>query len=196
MIPNWAGERVAILASGPSLRAAPIDAIGRSGCRILVINNSWTLVPWASALYAADLSWWRHYNADVARWFAGMTFTQDETAAADYGIDLIRSVDRPGLSRDPRVIHQGGNSGYQAIGLAHRAGAAQILLFGFDMHGDHWHGPHREEVAGHLTTRLDFAGWIPRFDALAADLEAVGVETINCTPGSALRCFRSAEFEA
>lgn len=196
MIPNWSGERVAILASGPSLRDAPLAALQRSACRVIAINSSWTRAPWADVLYACDLSWWRHHSAAVARGFQGQTFTQDETAAVAYGVELIRSVNRPGLSQTPGLIHQGGNSGYQAIGLAHQAGAAQILLFGFDMHGEHWHGPHSEEVAGHLTNRLDFADWVPRFDALATDLHECGVEAINCTPFSSLRCFRSGSFEA
>lgn len=190
MLPRWADEPVAILASGASLSREQVAEIEESPCRVIVINRTWQRAPWADLLYACDRSFWDRYADETRRGFARQRWTQDESAAQLYGLELIRSVDAPGLSREPGVINQGGNSGYQAIGLAWQTGARRIFLFGFDMHGEHWHGPHEESVAGHLTIKLDFASWIPRFDRLAADLASDGVDVINCTPGSALRCFR------
>ncbi|HCZ48509.1 MAG TPA: hypothetical protein DCZ11_05850, partial [Gammaproteobacteria bacterium] len=48
----------------------------------------------------------------------------------------------PGLSASPLRIHQGGNSGYQALNLAVLLGAERVILLGYDMHGGHWHGRH------------------------------------------------------
>lgn len=197
MMSRWVGESVAILASGPSLRHAPLQEIDESGCRVIVVNNSWQLAPWADLLYACDMHWWDRYFPEVDARFSGQLWTQEAGAVWKYPrISYIRSIALPGLSRRPGVIHQGGNSGYQAIGLAYQTGAKRIFLFGFDMHGSHWHGEHEKSVSGHLTVQLDFENWIPQFSALASDLKAEGVEVVDCTPGSALECFRKAEFEA
>jgi hypothetical protein len=67
-----------------------------------------------------------------------------------------------------------------------------MILLGFDMHGDHWHGKH--EGLPNPNPAL-FADWIQRFAVLATDLEAEGVEVVNCSPGTALRCFPTADLE-
>ena len=76
---------------------------------------------------------------------------------------------------------------------AEHAGAAQLLLFGFDMQGGHWHDPHPWPLYqgddGH------FPRWIARFKVLAAELAARSVEVLNCTPNSALDAFPMALLE-
>ena len=54
-------------------------------------------------------------------------------SAAAWGINQLKSVAQPGLSRTQGVIHQGKNSGYQALNLAYLLGAKRILLLGYDM---------------------------------------------------------------
>lgn len=102
------------------------------------------------------------------------------------------SVDAPGLSLDPRHLHQGGNSGYQAINLAVLMGAERILLLGFDMKLGaagrvHWHGDHPETMR--QPSGSTFRNWRQKFAAAAIDAEQAGIEVVNCTPGSALECF-------
>lgn len=72
-------------------------------------------------------------------------------------------------------------------------GAERIILIGFDMQQtagrSHWHGNHPSG----LGNAEGVAGWRKNFPALAADLAARGVETINCTIETALDCFPRAD---
>jgi hypothetical protein len=178
----WAGETVVICASGPSITRAQAEYC-KGKARLIAINNTYQLAPWAYMLYACDHNWWAHYRPE----FSGLKVTQDERAAQEFGVLRVPSVDEPGLSLDPLRIHQGGNGGYQAINLAALLGAARIILLGYDMHGDHWHGQH---VGMNNPDAGNFKRWIAAFRTIESP-----VPIINCTPGSALDCFPTAQLE-
>jgi hypothetical protein len=145
------------------------------------------MAPWADVLYAGDLRWWRVYGAEAERDFRGERWS---CAGLD-GVNHVEGVDDVGLSLRPGRIHTGGNSGYQAIGLAFMFGASRIVLLGYDLqrgpkgeshhHGDHGHG------LPNLTS--DMREWVRRFLTLGADLRRQGVEVINATRRTALKCF-------
>lgn len=102
----------------------------------------------------------------------------------------------PGLSLDPLRIHQGSNSGYQALNLAVLFGAIRILLIGFDMKLSetgrrHWFGNH----PGKMNKASHYDQFIRAFYTTTADLKRAGVEVLNCTPGSALDAFPIAKLE-
>jgi hypothetical protein len=94
----------------------------------------------------------------------------------------------PGLGHD--CIHFGSNSGYQAINLAFLWGAKRIVLLGFDCKSKggkpHWFGKHPKE----LNQTQPYEIWLQYFERLATDLEAAGVEVLNCSPGSAIDSFK------
>ena len=199
---EWA--TVVILASGPSLTVEQCEVVRdwREGSdmawrlneprrRVIAINNTFRRAPWADVLYGCDAPWWRVHHAEAAQVFAGQLWTQDRAAMELTRMHLVESVRNPGLGRMPGVIHQGGNGGYQAINLAWQAGAARIVLLGYDMHGTHWHGKHEHGLTN--TPPWLFPQWIKNFDRLAADLEDFDI--VNCTPGSALRAFRTSALE-
>lgn len=112
-----------------------------------------------------------------------------------FGTYWIRCGADRGLSREPDTINSGGNSGFQAIHLAATFGATRIILLGFDMQRtggkEHWHGKHE----GKLPNGVGFASWMKALGALAIDLRQAGVDVINCTRVTALRCFRQASLE-
>lgn len=93
------------------------------------------------------------------------------------------------------MIHWGGNSGYQCINLAYLWGARRIVLLGFDMQRTdgkaHWFGDHPQG----LHNNSPYDKWLRNFDRLAADLKAEGVEVINATRKTALRCFPFASID-
>lgn len=160
----------------------------------IVINSTFLLAPWADMLYAADFAWWRH-NTDAAR-FAGFKVSIEErkgSAPPAPGVRLLTNSGVIGMDSDPSKLRTGGNSGYQAIQIAAHAGAARILLCGFDMHGTNWHGKHAEPLVS--TTPETYAKWVSRFRWLASELAARSIDVVNCTPGSALTCFRFMEFD-
>jgi hypothetical protein len=157
----------------------------------MVVNDNYRLAPWADWLYACDGRWWDVYASDVRAKFAGECWTRDEIAAKRYGLHWIRSSSQPGLSPDNSLIHEGGNSGYQAINLARNFGAKRIVLLGYDMGGPHWFGDHPRE----LPVLSNYTIFLANFPQLAADLKREGVEVVNCTRKTALDCFPKATIE-
>lgn len=198
--PIWRGRTVAILASGPSMSQATADA-----CRLvptIAINDTLLLAPWAAMVYAADSEWWTHHpRPEVRAAIAGF-----EGLKVGATMDDVRGVLRlkisyaprgdshAGFDGDPGCIRTGGNSGYQAVHIAAHAGAARILLCGFDMGGLHWHAEHEPPLR--TTIPETYPRWVARFGTLAAALAARKVAVINCTPGSALACFPFMDLEA
>ena len=141
-------------------------------------------------LYACDGPWWaKHHAAVLASGFAGELWTQDAGAAQRHGLHRIRGEGRAGLSGKPDAINTGNNSGYQAIGLAHKWGAARVLLLGYDCQHTggraHWFGDHPPG----LVNARGCEGWLKNYAALAVDAAAEGLEVVNCTRETALTCF-------
>lgn len=193
--PDWSGETVICIASGPSLTPDECEQVrlARQGerCRVIAINDNYLLAPFADVLYACDERWWDlHINALRLHKFTGELWTCNSLAHRKYGITHIHARNAPGLSLWPGVIHHGGNGGYQAIGLAHQFGAARVLLLGYDMQQTagrvHWFGDHPQG----LNNAQGLAKWPQRFEQLAEQLQSAGVEVINCTSETALRCFK------
>lgn len=198
--PDWTVRPAVVVASGPSFNDAQAAEIGAARAadrvRVIAVNDNWRRVPAADLVYACDGRWVRHNRpAIVAAGFAGEQWTQDEGAARAFGLCRVRHVRRPGLTRTACTVHGGGNSGYQAINLAYLFGARRIVLVGFDMQptgGElHWFGRH---PTPEMDRRMPFAHWLGQFADLARDLAAEGVDTINATRETALRCFRRATF--
>ncbi|WP_430436861.1 hypothetical protein [Oceanibaculum nanhaiense] len=189
--PDWRGETVVIAAGGPSLTADQLAMVRAAGCRLIVVNNAWQIAPWADLLYACDRAWWQHYRPA----FPGEKATISPEAAFDFGSHWVRFRKGTALSRDPDHIALAANGGHQALGIAaHRLGfEGRILLLGFDMKPGpgslkHWHGSH----PGPLDRGMPFGKWIADF-AVAANSLPPPLTVINCTPGSALRCFPVAD---
>ena len=147
-------------------------------------------------LYACDATWWNQY-AGVPR-FEGLKYTQDDGALVYPTVTYIKSKSGPGLSFDRSVIHQGSNSGYQAINLAVHFGAARIILLGYDMQNGpegqtHHHGDHPKGMNSPCPGL--YADWIEKFGTMEPDLKRAGIEVVNCSLDSALDCFPKARLE-
>ena len=86
-------------------------------------------------------------------------------------------------------VHTGNNGGFQAMNLAVHLGAKRILLLAFDMrrvgNRAQWHDKHKRPTPPDVYAN----NMIPQFEAAVKDLDMLGVKVINCTPGSALKCF-------
>lgn len=196
---DWSGGSVVILASGPSLTVEQCEAVrawrdAASDRYAIAINTTFRRAPFADIVYACDGEYWRaiengvRYIDEVLGTFQkSQLWTQDRKAADDFGLRYIESLRAPGLSRDPSRIHQGNNSGYQCINIAYHAGARRIILLGFDCKPGHWHKPHPSP----LSNSAPVERWKREFRALASDLKGTGVDVVNCTPGSALKSFRT-----
>lgn len=183
---RWDNETVVIFGSGNSLTDEQIKAAIALNCKYIVVNDTYHRVPSADVLYACDYRWWdRHYESID---FNGELWTQDLRAKREFGLNWVLGRNKSGLGSD--CVHFGGNSGYQAINLAYLWGAKRIILLGFDCKlvdgKTHWFGQHPQG----LNQNQGFATWINNFQQLAKDLEVEGIEVLNCSPDSALECFK------
>lgn len=140
-------------------------------------------------LYACDGRWWRVNRPQAGQPAPALWVTQDIRAHERYGVHHVPSHPLPGLCRAPWEIHQGLNSGYQALNLAYHFGAERVLLVGFDMQRtggkSHWFGDHK----GELKVPSPLEEFAKRFTPLAKDLETEGMRVINCSLETALTCF-------
>lgn len=133
------------------------------------------------------MRWWRVYGGEVERVCTGELWS---CARGIDGVNYVEAVDDVGLSIRPGRIHTGLNSGYQAIGLAFMWGAARIILLGYDMQRgprgeSHHHGDHE----GGLPNLGTLPEWSRRMVQIGIDLRKQGVEVINATRRTAIKCF-------
>lgn len=146
-------------------------------------------------LYAADERFWDTYKDEIFPGFRGECWSVSEGARKKYGTYWIRHCRDSGFNPSPDTINGGGNSGFQSIHLAATFGATRIVLLGFDMQRtggkEHWHGKHK----GKLPNGQGFENWMRQMQPLARDLKKRGIEVINCTRQTALRCFPRARLE-
>jgi len=167
------------------------DAVRARGLPSIAVNTTARLAPWADIVYAADEDFWRfnRWAMELPGLKVGMCSFPGVHEIAISRRTEERGEDRHnGFDPDPSRLRTGGNSGYQALQIAVHAGASRVLLFGFDMGGSHWHGEHPQPLRN--THPDQYAKWIARFRELAPLLLALRVDVVNCSPDSALECFR------
>lgn len=187
----WPGSTIACIGAGPSLTKEQCDYV-RDKARIIAINTSIELAPFADVLWACDYRWWRWAHTDKKRYrnfqtFTGLKFALTRESAKYPGVHVLQNTGSNGLELQPHGLRNGRNGGYQAINLAYHLGAKRILLLGYDMqrkHGkEHWHGDHPN------VTHSPYVSFRQSFTTLIEPLRELGIEVINCTPDSALPCF-------
>lgn len=170
------------------------DRVRDAGVPVIVTNETFRLARWADMLMGNDAAWWlaRHEEALL---FAGVKICTQDCCPFPEVMTLRETCrsEKTGFDPDPACVRTGGNSGYAALHVAAQAGAARILLCGLDMRGEHWHRPHSGRLLN--TLQPTFAIWMRRFESLAVELDRRGTAVLNCTPGSALKCFPSAALE-
>ena len=169
------------LASGPSLTQEDVDLV--KGWRdntpdgfVIAANTTFRIAPWADAMFAMDPKWWKVHYREVCDVFEGERFT---TATLDSRFALTR-LDRFSNYR---------NSGAACIALAAMKGADRIVMLGYDCMKDgdkaHWHGSHPAGMSDAKTVAL----WPVIFDRLAKDMRRKGVQVVNASRRTALKCF-------
>lgn len=122
--PDWLGETVAVLASGPSMSKQVAEQLRQYKC--IVVNHTHKLAPWADMLVALDLNlplW-----ADASD-FAGIRVcgVQSDKVDALYVGPMYERVQLSPM-HNIEIL----NSGLAAIRIAERMGASTIILAGFD----------------------------------------------------------------
>lgn len=118
--------------TGPSLTHERVAVARGRGWPIYVCNDAFRLAPDAALLHACNYGWWAARWREVAS-LPAEKWTTNAQAASEFGLNWIAEANRPGLSTDPALLHHGHSSGYQLVGMAHRAGAERIVLLGYDL---------------------------------------------------------------
>jgi hypothetical protein len=139
--------------------------------RRVAVKEAYKLAPDAEALAANDQSWW--HKEELA--FAGRKFSTNPP--------LRSTVER---IKSNALISTGTNSGLLAVHVAISLfGATRVELYGVDMRGTHYFGPH----VGRSGTKPErFEIFKQQFERYGKSLPK-GVSIVNCTPGSALTSF-------
>lgn len=156
--PMWAGETVAVLASGTTMSQEVADALSHH--RTIAVNDASQLAPWADVLVALDGNWPAAY-----REFAGLRVTGVADASLDaFYVGHRWEPVRMGHNHTIEIR----NSGLYAVRLAAELGAARIILAGFDPETRrHWHDDE--------TDTGEYVGLREALTALTAELQARGV---------------------
>lgn len=199
---RWQDATAVILGGGPSVQPGDFElvrawrfAAGDYNRKVAVINTSYQFALWADLLYAADDKWWDFYWKDIEARFKGELWTQALNAHRRYKINHITCERRDGLSQTRGIIHHGGHSGYQTMGLLHEFGVREMILVGFDMQKlngqTHHHGNHPKP----LSQAGPYDYWLPNFNKLSGDLKRAGVKVVNATRITAIRVFPQVPLE-
>jgi hypothetical protein len=182
----WPGETVAILASGPSLTVEDVNYV-RGKARVIVINTTYKLAPWADCLYACDGRWWRWHKG--AKEFPGLKFAlQREAKHWNPDVTVLRNTGYSGLETDPTGLRNGRNGGYQALNLSYHLGVSKIVLLGYDMQlgpggKRYWHKDHPSALES------PYRAFRKQFETIKQPLLDAGITVLNCTRRTALETF-------
>ena len=193
--PDWQGECVAIVASGPSVNKDKIAKL-RDRIHVIAIKENIDLCPWADVVYGCDDAWWLHRNGLPA--YKGLKLTHGVRASSEFKMPRViienTSLDAI-LVENPLHIGSGGNSGFQAVNLAVQFGATDLLLIGFDMGADpnhiHWYVRNKWLNANN-PMQSNYNRWIRGFDLARKDLDRLEINVVNASPISKLKCFKMA----
>jgi hypothetical protein len=192
----FAGETMALLGGGWSLHGFDAERELMDRCRVMAINSSIRLAPWADVLVFTDNNWYDDNRAAVEA-FPGLVVTPSRHAKhkSPGKVNRISVINRPdftfGSGTDMKF---GRSSGHTGITVAIALGVTRILLLGYDMRivdgRSHFHDEYGTQ--DHKLFSHDF---LVHWKDWRKAAEAVGVDIINCTPGSALKEFREMSLE-
>ena len=206
--PDMTGRTVAILASGPSMTRAQCDMVRGTEWISIAINETWLIARWATILYGCDWQWWKS-KAPLGADFDGLRVcgtiptvegSKKFPPEMKWQADLLRYLPvRAGLHQPlwkGSAVAAGSNSAFQVANWAARCGAKRLVLLGVDCHSPnaHWHGGHTHKEATDQKPQL-MNTWIMAWRNAAPEYDKRGIRVINCSPGSALKCFKTASLK-
>ena len=184
-----------ILGGGPSL--ANVDLTPLHSKRVVGVNQAFKLGSWVDVCYWGDCAWYG-FNLSAVRKFAGLKITSC-SRCPELGWKHVHRVRRTkpyGIDSEHQdAVAWNNNSGASAINIAAHLGARRIVLLGFDMQlvkrKKNWHNDYK----GEQYNPEIFSKHLRGFPQIAKDAEALGIEILNATPGSAITQFPFVDIE-
>jgi hypothetical protein len=178
------GSTIVCIGGGPSLTQEDVDACFGWPC--IAIKEAIQLAPWASVLYSSDARWFNYAKREHAQAWCLETTVNPAFAAP------LQNTGELGLETNATGLRTGRSSGYAAINLAAHLGASRIVLLGYDYKPGptgqrNWFG---DRPASYWRAMPPYDDSIMRcWPSIVQPLEALGIEVVNATPGSALTMF-------
>lgn len=174
-----------ILGGGPSLFDNDLDLIKDEF--VIGVNNSIFLGDWVDVCWFGDMKWWKWHKDRLLK---------EKRKVATCNMKLKGEMEHwwkhyirkgSGINTKEGEVAWNSSSGASAINFAYHMGYRKIVLLGFDMRRidgmKNWHMAHKEK------DHDPFKRHIKGFTQISIDAKKLGVEIINCTPGSDLKCF-------
>lgn len=175
------GETVFVVGCGPSLADFDFDRL--RGRHVIVCKRAGHDVPWADILMFQD-DWWPDLEPELVASFAGEVATFNKQGAKKHPrIRWLEACRWPMTRGGP--VRIGPSTGHTAVGLAVSAGAARVVLLGFDMRLVDGVAHYRGETPEH--NPLVYAeSFLPAWRGWREQAAELGCTIVNATPGSAL----------
>lgn len=194
---DWVGETAVIVASGPSTDTVDLSPIWRH--RVIAVAHGYRAVPHAEVLIVGGVAFYR--QNDLSQ------FRGSLIVASGPGVHRLRPWDprmvmmlrdRPlGVSGDPGALSGSESSVMLAINYAVHRGVSRIVLLGCD--GQPSPAGMRRVGQVERDTRNARDRYRAQEEAMRTQLlplAMLGVEIVNCSPGSALTIYRRDRLDA
>lgn len=206
---------IVCIATGPSLTLEQIAVARSKGFRLFGCNNVFRIVPDLELTYACNEEWWREYWHEIEK-HPCSKWTTNERAAHRYGINWIAERWGEGLCTENGIIHHGHGSGFSLLSMAHKMGAARVVLLGYDMtYAPDYDGlaRNRGSTPRHSTLLMsdgEYPDSLKHWPHVAVErgkhvelcrlyrtvADQALIEVINASPNSALDCFPKVSIDA
>lgn len=187
--PGWQGEDCFIVAGGTSVQPELVASLrGRPNSRVIVINSSYLIAPWADVLFFGDDRWWTNETAvrnEALKYFEGQIVTVGRYVrdARLWHMHKVVPTRRGGngLTRDPTGLAMEMTSLQGALNIAFHKQAKRVILIGADNRaGDNGRRHYHEEHPWVPTKET----WKERAEQLGLAvpfLRDAGIEVINAS---------------
>ena len=179
----WRDKTCFIIGGGPSVLGQNIEQL--KGHRVIAINSSWEIAPFAQYCFFGDVRWYNHHEK-AFKAYTGIKISCAGPGWKHADIRFLQKVHPPGLQTDPEKITVRRTSATGAINIAFHMGCRRIVLIGIDQcvapdGKTHHHPAHPFPwVADCFQHQYDdFAG-------IVGDLRARQIDVVNASPVSTL----------
>ncbi len=140
---DWPGSTIFIICGGFSLKGKDLSHLKKQ--KVIAVNSSYEIVPFAQYIFAIDGRWVRDHEARLKMSNSILVTTQTQLMIP--GMILLRKEKPPGLTMDRRSVKSRRTSMHGAINFSVHLGGKIIVLLGADgkngPRGEtHHHTPH------------------------------------------------------
>lgn len=181
--PDWTGETVVCIATGPSLTSAQLGTVKRAPVMTIGINDIGLTEDWISLWYAPDWAFWKHYRTQAEASRVLKVCADEEMRGI---ADLYLEVKKKDRWPAPGHALNGGHAGFQALTAAISFGARRVVLLGYDCRAKGALTNYFGSKCASLHKPSPYSDWPKHYDNLKVP---PGVEILNATTTTAITAF-------